>query len=386
VLDFCFQTTALFLISLRGGISDWISVVVANTLVIAGAVLGFAGLGRFVGKKISQVHNYALLGAFACVHAWFTFVNASLPVRNFNFSLVLLIVCFQCLWLLLRGVEEGMRRLTFGVGVVFGGYCVVNILRIAEFFLGSHIEQDYLHSGPFQTFILLSYQVLLILLAYNLVLMCNKRLLLEVKTQKEKFSKAFHSSPCALTLTRLSDGKIVEVNEGFTNISGYRPWEVVGRTTLALHFWDSEEDRAAIVQELGRRGQVKGRELRFRKKSGDPITAIFSAEVIRINHQEFILSNISDITAKKVAEVERERMIRKLQEALARVKQLSGLLPICASCKKIRDDKGYWTRIENYIRAHSEAEFSHGLCPQCAEKLYPQFMGDVSIKEEKRYA
>ena len=64
---------------------------------------------------------------------------------------------------------------------------------------------------------------------------------------------------------------------------------------------------------------------------------------------------------------------KKLEEALAKVKKLSGLLPICASCKKIRDDKGYWKQIEAYIRDHSEVEFSHGICPECAKKLYPDF-------------
>jgi hypothetical protein len=65
-------------------------------------------------------------------------------------------------------------------------------------------------------------------------------------------------------------------------------------------------------------------------------------------------------------------LIRELQEALTMVKPLSGLLPICASCKKIRDDKGYWTQIESYIRDHSEVEFSHSLCPDCLKKLYPE--------------
>jgi DNA-binding NtrC family response regulator len=75
----------------------------------------------------------------------------------------------------------------------------------------------------------------------------------------------------------------------------------------------------------------------------------------------------------KQAEEEREKLIHKLQEALAKVKTLSGMLPICASCKKIRDDKGYWNQIESYIRDHSEAEFSHSICPDCKKKLY----GDV---------
>ncbi|MDO9110649.1 MAG: hypothetical protein Q7U40_08340, partial [Desulfatirhabdiaceae bacterium] len=84
----------------------------------------------------------------------------------------------------------------------------------------------------------------------------------------------------------------------------------------------------------------------------------------------------------KRIETEREKLIRELHKALSRVKQLSGLLPICASCKKIREDSGYWTQIETYVKDHSEAEFSHGICPECAEKLYPEFSGKDHAKED----
>lgn len=80
---------------------------------------------------------------------------------------------------------------------------------------------------------------------------------------------------------------------------------------------------------------------------------------------------IDHIAALKQAEEERERLISQLQEALANIKTLSGLLPICYSCKQIRDDKGYWNQIDTYIRDHTEAEFTHGICPACAKKLYP---------------
>jgi len=78
-----------------------------------------------------------------------------------------------------------------------------------------------------------------------------------------------------------------------------------------------------------------------------------------------------DITDRKQAEEQRERLLHELQEALAQVKQLRGMLPICAGCKKIRDDSGYWQQIESYIHAHADVEFSHGLCPDCIKKLYP---------------
>lgn len=88
-----------------------------------------------------------------------------------------------------------------------------------------------------------------------------------------------------------------------------------------------------------------------------------------------------DITERKRAEEERERLISELQDALADVKLLSGLVPICASCKKIRDDQGYWTQIESYIQDRSETKFSHSICPDCAQKMYPQYMAKIKEKE-----
>ncbi len=80
---------------------------------------------------------------------------------------------------------------------------------------------------------------------------------------------------------------------------------------------------------------------------------------------------LTDITERRIAALEKERLITELQQALAEVRTLSGMLPICASCKKIRDDKGYWNQIESYISEHSDAVFSHSICPECADKLYP---------------
>ena len=74
------------------------------------------------------------------------------------------------------------------------------------------------------------------------------------------------------------------------------------------------------------------------------------------------------LEGKQVLQLEKE----KLEQALAQVRQLSGLLPICMHCKKIRDDKGYWNKIEMYITKHSEAEFSHGICEECLNTFYPE--------------
>jgi PAS domain S-box-containing protein len=87
---------------------------------------------------------------------------------------------------------------------------------------------------------------------------------------------------------------------------------------------------------------------------------------------------VHDLTDRKKVERERETLIDDLGEALADIQTLSGLLPICASCKKIRDDTGYWQQLEQYITTHSEAQFSHGICPDCARKLYPGLLDEES--------
>jgi len=83
---------------------------------------------------------------------------------------------------------------------------------------------------------------------------------------------------------------------------------------------------------------------------------------------------------RKKIEEKREKAISDREKALEDIKILRGLLPICASCKKIRDDQGYWSQIEVYIHEHSEADFSHGICPECARKLYPKFYKEPGNK------
>ena len=84
--------------------------------------------------------------------------------------------------------------------------------------------------------------------------------------------------------------------------------------------------------------------------------------------------HIEDRTLLRNAEKEREKLIADLKKALTEVRRLSGLLPICSFCKKIRDDKGYWSQLESYISEHSDAQFSHGLCPECLKEHYSDFI------------
>jgi hypothetical protein len=84
-----------------------------------------------------------------------------------------------------------------------------------------------------------------------------------------------------------------------------------------------------------------------------------------------------DVTDRKRAEREREALLKELQEASAEIKTLRGILPLCLFCKRIRDDKGYWEKVDVYIAKHSQADISHGVCPECLKKHYP----DIDIQD-----
>ena len=85
-----------------------------------------------------------------------------------------------------------------------------------------------------------------------------------------------------------------------------------------------------------------------------------------------------EIKSRKKSEQEKEKFLIELKTALSEVKTLRGILPICSFCKQIRDDKGYWSQIESYIQKHSDADFTHGICPECIKKHYPDLKGPLS--------
>jgi PAS domain-containing protein len=107
--------------------------------------------------------------------------------------------------------------------------------------------------------------------------------------------------------------------------------------------------------------------------------------VVQVHWQKrpaFQLS-LRDITERKLMQEEREKLIKDLQSAMENVKMLSGMLPICSSCKKIRDDDGYWNQLEGYIQNHSIATFTHSVCPECFPKLYPEYAAMQKKNDEK---
>lgn len=135
-------------------------------------------------------------------------------------------------------------------------------------------------------------------------------------------------------------------------------------------------DRATAAIRGGSSGYRQ--EFLCRAKDGQPVWFQEDTRIEQMAPGKWRLFGVSmDITERKRAEEQRERLVRELTEAMAQVKQLRGMLPICASCKKIRDDAGYWSQIETYIHKHTDVEFSHSVCPDCFRKLYPEYSDEA---------
>ena len=194
----------------------------------------------------------------------------------------------------------------------------------------------------------------------------------EIRTQKQYFEALFRSSPGAIVSLDMKE-RIVNINPQFEKMFGHRLEDIIGKNIDDIIVPQEFKKDAIDLTKLVRRGMIAIREMKRMRKNGTMIDVSLGGAPIFVGRKQTgVLGIYTDISDRKRAEEERERIILKLQEALNRVNTLSGLIPICAGCKKIRDDQGYWSDVELYISKHSEAEFSHGLCNDCMEKLYPE--------------
>lgn len=172
-------------------------------------------------------------------------------------------------------------------------------------------------------------------------------------------------------------GITIFVNDQMCRMMGYSPEQMLGRDFT--DFMDDEwsvQAREKLQQR--RQGIAERYEFKFRRKDGAPFWSFISSNPLfdLDGNIVSVLGMMTDITERKREEEEREKLIQDLQEALKQVKTLSGLLPICSNCRNIRDDAGYWKSLESYVADHSDAQFSHSVCPDCLKKLYPDLYPD----------
>ena len=190
------------------------------------------------------------------------------------------------------------------------------------------------------------------------------------EAQTELLSFALRSVNDSVYITGMDD-RIVFVNTAFCYLYGYEHEEIVGKKSEIL--WKDPEENEDVRNMVSKAVDVEWRgEVLHKSRDKHVFPISLSISMIKDNdaHRCAVIAVGRDIAEQKSAEEERERLIFHLQQSLDKVSTLGGLLPICTSCKKVRDDKGYWRKIEEYISRHSGADISHSLCPECAKRYY----------------
>jgi PAS domain S-box-containing protein len=172
------------------------------------------------------------------------------------------------------------------------------------------------------------------------------------------------------------NGIITTWNAGASQLFGYPETEALGQSVFMLVPESLQAATQEIFDSLKNGKSIEHYETVRVRKDGAEVDIYLAISPIKDSQGKLMgASSIAyDITERKKAVEERDRMIQQLNETLSKVKTLSGLLPICASCKKIRDDQGYWQKLETFVHEHSDAEFSHSICPECMDRLYPEFV------------
>jgi len=171
------------------------------------------------------------------------------------------------------------------------------------------------------------------------------------------------------------DGDFIRVNEKLAAILRYdSAADLLQHAVNINQLYVDSTERPALIRHLSDHGALNQAEVRFKDREGRQVWVSLSVRVHIDRRSNRLLEGfVIDINQRKMVEAEKEKLYQDLKASLDQVRTLHGMIPICSSCKKIRDDKGYWDQIENYIMNHSEAQFSHSLCPECVKELYPKF-------------
>ena len=191
-----------------------------------------------------------------------------------------------------------------------------------------------------------------------------------VRESEARFRSALENAPIGMAIVSLN-GNFLRVNHALCSILGYEKEALEGLAFADItHPDDLSLDIPHVERLLGGEVTAYTVEKRCITRNREMVWTQLTASLLKTGEgvPAYFIVQIEDITDRKKVETERERLIADLQDALCDVKTLSGLLPICASCKKIRDDKGYWNQLETYIIKHSGAIFSYSICPDCESR------------------
>jgi diguanylate cyclase (GGDEF)-like protein/PAS domain S-box-containing protein len=244
--DYLLQFAGVLLITMRGIMPDFFTIVIANVFVILGNIILYIGLGRHVGKESRQLHNYVMLSVFTLVHLYLTYVHPDFNLRVVNISIAYIYICAQCSWLMLRRAEANLRPITRVTGIFFAVFCLFCIIQITVNLTIPKIN-NLLLSGFLGIFAILTYQIAFIALSIALFLMVSRRLsisleneLFQRKRAEEKLAHLVLQNELILNSAAEGilgldlQGKHTFVNSAAAKMLGYEVEELIGSPSHSI--------------------------------------------------------------------------------------------------------------------------------------------------------
>lgn len=280
-----------------------ILVMIANPLVVLGHIFLYIGIKQFFNRKINIWMPTSIFVIFNLSYCYFMYINNSISTRTFIVSLTIATISFMIAYQLFSKKDRFISTSANFTGIVFSIYGFFYILRVIHIsFLP--VQYGYLD----QRFILIVGFIITLmasnLWAFGLIIMLNQRLNIDNQVEKEKFQLIFNTNVDSQLITRFKDGLIVDVNDGFSALTGYSRYEVIGLSVKDINIWNSPEDRLVFTTQLNEKGICENMEFVLQRKDKSQFYGMISARIITIDSIPHIISVARDITERKKYEAE----------------------------------------------------------------------------------
>lgn len=284
----------------------------ANPLLALGQIFLYVGVVRFIDKKENR---WVLVSIFAIfIFSYYSYIyiyndiSARTVIINATLATIIIMTAYQLFFYKGRFIS-GAANFTATVFLIYG--CLLTVRTIWTLMLPP--AQSYSDLGML---LIVSFIIPIIastLWTFGFIIMINQRLNIENCVEKEKLQQIFNTSPDASLITRLKDGLLIDVNVGFSVMTGYTHAEAIGNSTLKINLWHSIEERKIFLTEVNEKGICNNMEFIFMRKDGSPFVGIISSRLILIYDVPHVISVIHDITERKQAEHQIQQLVQQLE-------------------------------------------------------------------------
>ncbi len=273
-------------------------------LLVVGTALILVGLLRFMGRRERTGPLVALLVAFIAWSTFFTFVVDDIVVRSVIFYLVVAGLYVTMVWALVRHGLAAVRGTARATAAVFGLGAVVYLMLALVWVTRQPIDSGFSTTSPVTTIAYLISVSATVLWTFGLVAMVNQRLSADVTTEARNMHSVFVTGPDCAIISRLVDGRIDDVNEGFTTLTGFDRSEVIGRTTVDLGLWNDSVTREGFVRAVSEQGSVADYPMLLRRRDATTVDCIVAASTLTLDNEPYLISVIRDVTQQRRMEAD----------------------------------------------------------------------------------